>query len=349
MNIAIVTGSCGLVGSAAVEMLVGKMDLIIGIDNDRRKFFFGKEASTMPVRKRLSQIKTYHHYSFDIRNEHLLDNLFYRYHKDIKLIIHTAAQPSHDWAATNVSEDFTINAVGTLNLLQKTMEYCPQAVFVFTSTNKVYGDTPNALPLVEEATRYEIYAGHKWANGIPETMSIDQSKHSLFGVSKAAADLMVQEYGNYFGLRTGTFRCGCISGANHAGSEQHGFLSYMMKCAVADKPYTIIGHKGKQVRDNIDASDLAQMFWQFYQHPVPGAVFNAGGGRKSNCSVLEAINLCEQITGKPMRTSVDHNARSGDHIWYISDTKRFENMYPEWELKMTVPDILNSIYSYLQL
>lgn len=347
MKIAIVTGSFGLVGSTVVDELCNHFDSVIGIDNDMRARFFGKQASVRENGKRLiSRHKNYSHKSRDIRDGSI-EYLFEYWGNQIELIVHTAAQPSHDWAATDPIEDFTINANGTLQLLELTMRYCPQAVFIFTSTNKVYGDNPNLLPFVEGATRYDVEPGHRYGQGIDESMSIDHCKHSLFGVSKTAADLMVQEYGKYFGLRTGIFRCGCISGAVHAGSQQHGFLSYLMKCAYKQEPYTIIGYKGKQVRDNIDARDLAQMFMHFYRSPKVAAVYNAGGGMESNCSVLEAVIMAEEITGNKMHITHDHKPRSGDHQWYISDTRKFMSDYPEWQLRYKVRDILNDIYSYL--
>ena len=281
----------------------------------------------------------------DIRDYTSLDKIFNEYGKDIKLIVHTAAQPSHDWAAKEPLTDFGVNALGTLNMLELTRIYCPKAVFIFTSTNKVYGDTPNFLPLQELETRWEINPRHEYfKNGIDEKMSIDQTKHSLFGASKVAADVLVQEYGKYFGMNTGVFRGGCLTGPNHSGTQLHGFLSYLMKCAITGNKYTVFGYHGKQVRDNIHSWDLVNMFWHFHNSPRPGEVYNAGGGRHSNCSMAEAIELCEQITGKPMNYEYSDTNRVGDHIWWISDVSKFKNHYPNWEHKYNVFDILNQIY-----
>ena len=332
MNIALVTGSAGLIGSESVAFFSQKFDLVIGIDNNLRQYFFGPEASTDWNRSRLQdQFQNYRHHPADIREVAQLEPIFQQYGHDIKLIVHTAAQPSHDWAAREPFTDFTVNANGTLNLLEMTRQHCPQAVFIFTSTNKVYGDNPNFLPLVETPTRWEIDASHPYfANGIDEQMSIDHTKHSLFGASKVAADVLVQEYGRYFGMKTGIFRGGCLTGPNHSGAQLHGFLSYLMKCAITGQAYTIFGYQGKQVRDNIHSHDLVNMFWHFYQAPRVGEVYNAGGGRYANCSMLEAIGLCEQITGNKMDYSYSETNRIGDHIWYISDLSKFRAHYPGW-------------------
>jgi CDP-paratose 2-epimerase len=264
-------------------------------------------------------------------------------------VVHTAAQPSHDWAAKEPFTDFSINANGTLVLLEATRQFAPEAVFIFTSTNKVYGDTPNLLPLVELESRWEIAETHPFfKEGIDETMSIDQSKHSIFGASKVAADVLVQEYGRYFGMKTGVFRGGCLTGPNHAGAELHGFLSYLMKCAITQKHYTIFGYKGKQVRDNIHSLDLIRMFDVFYQNPRMGEVYNAGGGRFSNCSMLEAIEWSEKITGNKFNFSYSENNRIGDHIWYISDTSKFKNHYPNWKQEFGIQEILEQIYAAYQ-
>jgi CDP-paratose 2-epimerase len=350
MNIAIITGSHGLIGSESVTFFSDKMDLIIGIDNDQRAYFFGSEASTLWNKSVLEKsIKNYKHYSEDIRDFSGLEKIFSEYQIDIKLIIHTAAQPSHDWAAKEPITDFTINANGTLNLLELTRKYCPEAVFIFTSTNKVYGDTPNGLPLVECDKRWEIQEDHQYyRDGIDEKMSIDQSKHSVFGASKVAADVMVQEYGRYFQMNTAVFRGGCLTGPNHSGAQLHGFLSYLMKCAITKNEYTIFGYKGKQVRDNIHAWDLVNMFWHFYKNPKSGEVYNAGGGRFSNCSMIEAIDLCVNITGNKMNYTYSENNRSGDHIWYISDVTKFKNHYPDWEFKYSLTETLSQIFENLK-
>src|SRR5690606_20800012 len=263
----------------------------------------------------------------------------------VKLIVHTAAQPSHDWAASAPFTDFTVNANGTLVMLESTRKHCPGATFIFTSTNKVYGDTPNYLPLIELEHRWEIDESHPYfKEGIDEKMSIDQTKHSLFGASKVAADVLVQEYGRYFGMNTGIFRGGCLTGPNHSGTKLHGFLSYLMKCAITGDKYTVFGYHGKQVRDNIHSWDLVNMFWHFYQNPRQGEVYNAGGGRFSNCSMAEAIALCQEITGKPMNYEYTEANRVGDHIWWISDVSKFKQHYPDWTWKYNINDILSQIH-----
>jgi len=346
MNIAIVTGSAGLIGSESVRFFSDKMDLVIGIDNDQRRYFFGKEASTEWCKNQLEeQIDNYKHYDLDIRDYDALERVFKAHNKDIKLIIHTAAQPSHDWAAKEPITDFTINANGSLNLLELTRLNAPKAVFIYTSTNKVYGDTPNFLPLVELENRWELAENHAYyTHGIDEHMSIDHSKHSLFGASKLAADVLSQEYGKYFGMNVGIFRGGCLTGPNHSGTQLHGFLSYLMKCAITGDHYSVFGYKGKQVRDNIHSYDLVNMFYHFYQNPRQGEVYNAGGSRHSNCSMKEAIALCEAIVGKKMNYSYEENNRIGDHIWYISDVSKFKSHYPKWDYKFDLNDILSQIY-----
>ena len=285
--------------------------------------------------------------SLDIRDAAGIQALFKQYGSAIQLIVHTAAQPSHDWAAREPLTDFSINATGTLNLLEATRQHCPDAVFIFTSTNKVYGDTPNRLPLKELATRWEIDPTHAYhRNGIDESMSIDNTKHSLFGASKVAADILVQEYGRYFGMKTGIFRGGCLTGPGHSGSELHGFLAYLMKCATTGKEYRVIGYKGKQVRDNIHSSDLVAAFHQYFLHPRCGEVYNVGGGRFSNCSVIEAISKCQEITGREMQFSFVEDNRIGDHIWWISDIGKLEAHLPEWRLTRGVDDILNEIHTH---
>ncbi|HVD98318.1 MAG TPA: NAD-dependent epimerase/dehydratase family protein [Cytophagaceae bacterium] len=349
MNIALITGSAGLIGSEAVAFFSDKFDLIVGVDNDMRQYFFGSNASTNWNRQRLeSNYKNYTHHSLDIRDQQALDKLFNQYGKDIKLVLHTAAQPSHDWAAKEPFTDFTVNANGTLNMLEMTRIYCPEAVFIFTSTNKVYGDTPNFLPLVELENRWEIDEKHPYfKNGIDEHMSIDQSTHSIFGASKVAADVLVQEYGKYFKMKTGVFRGGCLTGPNHSGTQLHGFLSYLMKCAITGDHYTIFGYKGKQVRDNIHSYDLINMFWHYYQNPREGEAYNAGGGRFANCSMKEAIVVCEEITGKKMNYSYSETSRIGDHIWYISDLTKFKTHYPNWNYKYDLKNTLVEIHDGL--
>jgi len=346
VNIAIITGSAGLIGSEASRFFAQLGYQVIGIDNDMRQHFFGAEASTAWNRQRLEEElgERYQHFTLDIRDTDAIDKLFQQYGNDIKLVIHTAAQPSHDWAVRDPQTDFSVNANGTLNLLEATRKHASKAVFIFTSTNKVYGDRPNTLPLVEEATRWEIDPSHPFADGIGESMSIDQTLHSLFGASKVAADLMVQEYGRYFGMYTACFRGGCLTGPNHSGTQLHGFLAYLMKCTMIDEPYTIFGYKGKQVRDNIHSADLIQAFYAFFQAPRIGEVYNMGGGRFSNCSMLEAIELCETITGKSLQWRYSEENRTGDHIWWISDLSKFQAHYPNWQLRYDVPRILQEIH-----
>ncbi|MCZ8156452.1 MAG: NAD-dependent epimerase/dehydratase family protein [Leptospira sp.] len=350
MNVAIVTGSAGLIGAETVRFLSEKGFKIVGIDNDMRKEFFGAEASTDWQRKQLEEtIPNYIHRSIDIRDIEKVNSLFAEFNSDIKLIVHTAAQPSHDWAASDPFKDFTVNANGTLSLLEAFRKNCPKAVFIFTSTNKVYGDTPNLLPLIEAEKRWEIDKNHKFFEfGIDESMSIDQTKHSLFGASKVAADVLVQEYGRYFDLYTGIFRGGCLTGPGHSGTQLHGFLAYLMKCAVTGTEYTIFGYKGKQVRDNIHSFDLVNMFWHFYNKPRIGEVYNAGGGRHSNCSMMEAIEICEAISGNKMNYKYTENNRSGDHIWYLSDVRKFQSHFPEWNFKYNLMDILTQIHTAIQ-
>lgn len=349
MEIALITGSAGLIGSEAVNFFADKFDLIIGLDNNLRKYFFGEDGSTAWNLDRLKeQYPNYRHYETDIRDIAALEKIFKEHASDIRFVLHTAAQPSHDWAAKEPFTDFSVNANGTLNLLEMTRIYCPEAVFVFTSTNKVYGDSPNRLPLEEMETRWEIDRNNPYyENGIDENLSIDQSKHSIFGASKVAADIMVQEYGKYFNLKTGTFRGGCLTGSNHSGAKLHGFLNYLMKCALTGEAYTIYGYKGKQVRDNIHSYDLVNMFWHFYLNPRPGEVYNAGGGRHSNCSVLEAIQMCQDITGNKMNYSYSDHNRVGDHIWWISNLSKFRSHFPGWYWKFDLENILAEIHDGL--
>ncbi len=345
MSVLVVTGSAGLIGAEAVRFFAACGFDIVGIDNDMRRVFFGDEAGTAWSRQRLeSEVRSYRHVDGDIRDEALIDRLFARHGRAITAVVHVAAQPSHDWAARDPQTDFTVNANGTLNLLEATRRNCPDAAFIFASTNKVYGDTPNRLPLVELETRWEVAPDHPYAeHGIDEGMSVDHSLHSLFGASKLAADVMVQEYGRYFGMRTGVFRGGCLTGPGHSGAMLHGFLAYLAKCAVTGEPYTVLGYKGKQVRDNIHSYDLVNAFWHFVQAPRSGAVYNIGGGRHANCSMLEAIATCERLTGRPMNRSYSEQNRTGDHIWWISDVRRFQADYPEWCYRYDIEAILGEI------
>jgi len=345
MSVVLVTGSAGLIGAETVRFFAGEGFDIVGIDNDMRRTLFGDDASTAWSRQRLqAEIKKYEHVDGDIRDPELLEVIFGRKGHAICAIIHTAAQPSHDWAARDPQTDFGINAGGTLNLLEATRRHCPDAAFVFTSTNKVYGDTPNLLPLIEEETRWELRTDHPFAaSGIDESMSIDSSLHSLFGASKLAADVLVQEYGRYFGLKTACFRGGCLTGPGHSGTMLHGFLAYLSKCAITGQPYTVFGHKGKQVRDNIHSWDLVNAFWHFVQCPRNGAVYNIGGGRHANCSMIEAIATCERLVGRPMNWSYTDQVRTGDHIWWISDVGRFQSDYPRWRYRYDMEAILAEV------
>jgi CDP-paratose 2-epimerase len=343
MSQVLVTGSAGLVGSEAVRFFSEQGREVVGIDNNMRKQFFGPEGDTAWNNERLKkQYPCYRHLNMDIRDEASVARLFQENHFD--LIIHAAAQPSHDWAAFDPQTDFSINAQGTLILLENCRNHAGDAVFIYTSTNKVYGDLPNRLPFVEKETRYELAEPHPWHQGIDETMSVDQSMHSLFGVSKLSADLLVQEYGRYFQLRTAVFRGGCLTGAAHSGTRLHGFLSYIMRCCITGERYVVNGYQGKQVRDNIDARDLVRAFFLFSRNPRCGEVYNIGGGRFCNCSVLEAIDLCRKISGKELRYEYAEQARAGDHIWWISSNARFQSHYPEWRLTYGLDEILREIY-----
>lgn len=345
MDIAVITGSAGLVGSEATRVFAKHGLKIIGIDNDMRKYFFGDTASTSWNKEKLMHdIDNYIHKDIDIRNQQEIDLLFKEYGKDIKLIIHSAGQPSHDWAAKEPVTDFCVNANGTLNLLEAARLNAPNAVFIFTSTNKVYGDLPNSLPVVELETRWELPIGHQHFTGIDETMSIDQSMHSLFGASKIAADILVQEYGKYFGMKTACFRCGCLTGPNHSSAELHGFLAYLMKCFMTNSQYKIFGYKGKQVRDNIHSKDLVNAFYEFYKAPRIGEVYNIGGGRQNSCSILEAIKICEEITSLKLNHSYINENRKGDHIWYISKLDKFQEHFPDWQIRYGLYETLIQIY-----
>ncbi|MDF5724195.1 MAG: NAD-dependent epimerase/dehydratase family protein [Rhizonema sp. PD37] len=347
MNTVLVTGSAGLIGSESVRFFCDRGFKVVGIDNNMRQVFFGKDASTEWNRDRLIQDygNQYIHHNVDIRDHEAISRIFQTYNKDVSLIIHTAAQPSHDWAAKDPYTDFTVNANGTLVLLENTRQHCPEAVFIFCSTNKVYGDTPNLLPLVEQELRWEIKETHRYSLGIDETMSIDNCKHSLFGASKVAADLLVQEYGRYFNMKTACFRGGCLTGPSHCGTKLHGFLSYLMKSTITGQPYEVYGYNGKQVRDNIHSYDLVNAFYHFYQTPRVAEVYNIGGSSFSNCSMLEAIQHCEAIADKKLSWNYVESNRIGDHIWWISDVRKFKSHYPSWELTHTVTDILKEMFA----
>ena len=346
MSIAVVTGSAGLIGSEAVRFFANQGLDVIGIDNDMRREFFGEEASTAWQKSELERTlgRRYRHLAIDIRDTDAIERTFASHKNDIALVVHTAAQPSHDWAARAPHIDFGVNAQGTLNMLEATRQFAHDAVFIFTSTNKVYGDAPNRLPLTERATRWEIHPEHSYAGGVREDMSIDQALHSLFGASKVAADVMVQEYGKYFDMRTACFRGGCLTGPNHSGTQLHGFLAYLVKCATTGTPYTVFGYKGKQVRDNIHSADLINAFDHFFRNPRIGEVYNIGGSRFSNCSMLEAISICERLTGRTMEWTYDDTNRVGDHVWWISDVSKFQMHFPKWKLKYNVESICKEIY-----
>jgi CDP-paratose 2-epimerase len=347
MKFALVTGSGGLIGSQTSDFFHQKGYHIIGIDNDMRSYFFGESSSTKETSESLkSNLINYQHYNIDIRNYNDLEEIFKKYKFDI--VVHTAAQPSHDWAAKEPLTDFSVNAMGTMNLLELTRLYCKESTFIFTSTNKVYGDTPNKSPYIQERElRWECVDDLGNPTSIDETMSIDNTKHSVFGASKVAADIMCQEYGKYFGMNVGIFRGGCLTGPNHAGAELHGFLSYLVKCIVQNKPYTIFGYKGKQVRDNIHSWDLVNMFWEFHQNPKQGEVYNAGGGRDNSTSILEAIDIINRIAGTNWSnyTQSEQN-RIGDHIWYISDLTKFKTHYPNWNITIDLEETIRQMVKF---
>jgi CDP-paratose 2-epimerase len=346
MPTAIVTGSGGLIGSESVRHFVEAGFDVIGLDNDMRVQFFGPEASTAPTTARLLSAfgDSFHSLDLDIRDADRVEQVFAQHARSLGLVIHTAAQPSHDWAASDPQTDFTVNANGTLNLLDATRRHAPEATFIFCSTNKVYGDLPNHLPLVELDQRLELPEDHRYYPGIDTSMSIDASTHSLFGVSKAAADLLVQEYGRYFGMPTVCFRGGCLTGPNHAGAMLHGFLSYLMRCTMTGDPYTVLGYGGKQVRDNIHSADLVSAFDAFHRAPRSAAVYNIGGGRESNCSMLEAITLCEAIADRALNWTLSDRARIGDHRWWISDLEPFRRDYPAWDITHDIEATLREIH-----
>ncbi len=344
-KVVIVTGASGLIGAEASLYFGDKGFDIIGIDNNMRGVFFGAEASTLWSREMVfAKLKDrYHHHDCDIRHAEAVHQVFAERQGRIAGVIHTAAQPSHDWAVKDPQTDFMVNANGTLNVLEAARKYAPEAPFIFTSTNKVYGARPNSLPLIELDTRWEIAGDHTYSPGIREDMSVDQTLHSLFGASKVAADMLVQEYGRYFNMPTVCFRGGCLTGPNHSGAPLHGFLAYLMKCVVTGTPYTILGYKGKQVRDNIHSTDLVAAFSAFIDDPDCGAVYNIGGGRKSNCFMMEAIAMCEDISAQKLNWSYCDENRIGDHIWWISDNGKFAKRYPLWEQKYDVAGILQEI------
>lgn len=344
MSIALITGSCGLVGSESVDFFSNKGFEIIGIDNNLRQHFFGKDASVIWQKKKLTKTyKKYKHFNTDIRNYNGLKKIFKKFKKNIKIIIHCAAQPSHDYGKNFPVVDFNVNATGTLNLLELTKIYCPNANFIFMSTNKVYGDNPNKLNIIEKSKRWELKENNKYYRGIDENFSIDNCTHSFFGVSKTYADLIVQEYGKNVGLNTVCFRGGCITGPNHSGAKLHGFLSYLVKLSLKKKKYSIIGYKGKQVRDNIHSYDLVNCFWEFYKKPKKGVIYNIGGGRYSNCSIIEALEMVEKLSKTKIKKEYMNKSRTGDHIWYISDLRKFKKDYPNWKQKYNTKKIIEEL------
>ena len=347
MSVVLITGSSGLVGSESVNFFSKKGFDVIGIDNDLRKHFFGKESSTKSVKNKLIKSnKNFNSLNIDIRNYKALEKIFKKYNKSISLIIHCAAQPSHDYGKNFPIIDFNINATGTLNLLDLTRKYCSNSPFIFMSTNKVYGDNPNNLGLIEKNTRWELKKEDFYYKGIDEKFSIDNCIHSFFGVSKSYADLVVQEYGKNIGLKTVCFRGGCITGPNHSGAKLHGFLSYLVKNSILKKEYSIIGYKGKQVRDNLHSHDLVNCFWEFYKKPKKGVVYNIGGGRYSNCSIIEALDIVEDISKIRIKKNFFKQNRIGDHIWYISNQNKFKKDYPNWKQKYNTKKIIKElIYS----
>ncbi len=342
MSIVLITGSCGLVGSEAVKFFIEKGFDVYGIDNNSRKYFFGEDGNIVSTKKNLKKFKKYKHFNLDINSSKVL-NIFKKYNRNIKLIIHCAAQPSHDWAYKEPLKDFFVNSLATLKLLENTKNFCKDSNFIFLSTNKVYGDSPNRLKIIEKSLRYDLKINDKLYKGIKEYFPIDNSTHSLFGCSKAYADLITQEYGKNLGIKTTIFRAGCITGVNHKGAKLHGFLSYLVKSCISNKSYDCIGYKGKQVRDNIHSYDLVNAFWEVFKKPNYGEVFNIGGSRYSNCSILEAIKILEKKTNLKIKLKFIKSPRVGDHQWYISDIGKFKKTYPKWKLKYNSEKIIDEL------
>jgi CDP-paratose 2-epimerase len=337
----LITGSSGLIGSAAVEQFDRQGHEVFGVDNNMRRVFFGPAGDTLWNLERLkAATKRFTHAALDIRDRAAIEELFRTHRFD--LIVHCAAQPSHDKARDIPLLDFEVNALGTVNLLEATRQHSPEAVFVFLSTNKVYGDAPNEIPLKEQETRYD-YAREEDMNGVDENCRIDRTLHSLFGASKAAADLMAQEYGRYFGMKVCVFRGGCLTGPSHSAVELHGFLSYLVKVTLSGGSYSVFGYKGKQVRDNIHSYDVVRTIEEFAGNPRPGEVYNIGGGRENSVSMLEAINHIEQMTGRKLDWRYIDEARKGDHICYISDLRKFKNHYPNWRITRSLDSILEEM------
>jgi CDP-paratose 2-epimerase len=346
VSVALVTGSAGLIGSEAARHFAALGLDVVGVDNDLRRYFFGEDGSTVWSLLRLTSDLggSYTHFDTDIRDRDGVEQIFKKYGSSVAVVIHAAAQPSHDWAAREPYTDFDVNAVGTLNVLESARHQCPEAAFIHCSTNKVYGDRPNDLPLRELETRYEIEPGHPYQDGITEDMSIDACLHSIFGVSKLAADVMVQEYGRYFGMRTACFRGGTLTGPAHSAAELHGFLAYLMRCVMEGRTYHLYGYKGKMVRDAIHSHDVLTAFEAFFREPRRGEVYNLGGGRFANTSHLEAFRIAEEITGRQADLNYVDRPRVGDHQWWVSSMARFRSHYPGWHPTYDVPAILREIY-----
>lgn len=337
----LVTGAGGLIGSEIVSYFADSADLIIGIDNNMRADFFGPEGDTRWNIKRLESVhENFKNFTYDIRDRKRMFELLEQ--TPINVVVHCAAQPSHDLAASRPLDDFDINAVGTLNLLEGCRRFRPDAVFILLSTNKVYGDAPNRLPLIELETRFDFTRSEDF-NGIREDFSIDHSKHSIFGASKVAADIMTQEYGKYFGMKTVCYRGGCLTGPNHSGVELHGFLNYLVKVNIQGGVYNVFGYKGKQVRDNIHSFDVARAIDLYIQNPKPGEVYNIGGGRNNSCSIIEAFGMIENLSGKPMKFKFIDQNRAGDHICYISDLTKLKTHYPSWDISISLEQIFKEI------
>lgn len=344
MSVVLITGSNGLIGAEAAKFYLNKKFTVIGIDNNRRLFFFGKDASTKPTLKELNKYKNYYHYSIDIRSN-LLEKIFHKFKKDICLIVHCAAQPSHDWAKNNLFEDFEINSLGTIKLLNYTLKYSPEAVFIHLSTNKVYGDKINEFKFIKLKKRYSPKSSHL-KNGINENFPIDNSVHSFFGASKLSSDIYAQEFGKNYGLKTNILRGGCLTGPLHRGAELHGFLSYLVKCNIKKKRYKIYGHNGFQVRDNIHSYDLVRLFDLIFKKPTKGEVFNVGGGKQNNCSILEAIEITERLSKIKMNFTFEKKQRVGDHKWWISDLSKLKKNYPTWIQSYNLEDTIKEIIDF---
>jgi len=340
-RVVLVTGSSGLIGSEVCTYFSERGYRVHGLDNNQRAVFFGPTGDTRWNQKRLQEsIRDFEHHELDIRDRSAIDDLIGRLRPDV--VVHTAAQPSHDRAAAIPFDDFDTNAVGTLNVLEALRRHTPDSPFVHMSTNKVYGDAPNDISMVELETRWD-YDDPEFENGIPEDFPIDQSKHSLFGASKVAADIMVQEYGRYFGMPTCCLRGGCLTGPNHAGVELHGFLSYLVECNLEGREYTIFGYQGKQVRDNIHSRDVARFISAFVESPGAGEVYNLGGGKPNSCSILEAFSMTEEITGRAQKRSYRDEPRIGDHICYYSDLSKMRAHYPSWDVEIGLQETIEEI------